>query len=59
LKAQDKNGSFIGGNNKHGGSASIQGGLLTNTAVAMGLPLTSADGMFAMALPTLPGIPLD
>jgi len=52
LKNQDSNGSFIGGTPNDGGSASIPRGLLTNTAPAMGIPLTTADGMFPITLPT-------
>jgi len=49
LKSQDKSGSFIGGINNDGGSAAIQGGLLTNNDPMAGIPLTSADGMDTMA----------
>lgn len=52
LKAQDTNGSFIGGANNDGGTAAIPGGLLTNSISAMGIPLTVADGMFAATLPS-------
>lgn len=53
LKAQDTDGSFIGGINNNGGSAGISNGLLTNTNAALGIPLTTADGMDTMAtLPT-------
>jgi len=45
LKAEDTNGSFIGGANN-------SGGLLTNTAATIGVPLTTADGMDTMV--TLP-----
>jgi len=45
LKAQDVDGSFIGGINNDGGSAEIAGGLLTNNDMLAGTPLTIADGM--------------
>ncbi len=48
LKAQDTNGSFIGGTNNDGGSAVITGGLLVNNVPAMHIPLTTADGMDTM-----------
>jgi hypothetical protein len=51
LKNQDSNGSFIGGSNNDGGSAQITEGLLTNTAIAVGVPITSADGMFLQSIP--------
>jgi hypothetical protein len=52
LKSQDTNGSFIGGTNNNGGSSNIPEGLLTNTSAAVGIPLTTSDGMFAITLPT-------
>lgn len=53
LKSQDQSGSFIGGTNNDGGSASIPGGLLINNNSAMGIPLTTEDGMDTMnVLPT-------
>jgi hypothetical protein len=53
LKRQDTDGSFIGGTNNNGGSAGIPQGLLTNSAAAMGIPLTTADGMYALSAPSL------
>jgi hypothetical protein len=50
LKAQDTDGSFIGGVNNDGGSAMISAGLLTNFLPEMGFPLTSNDGMDTMNL---------
>lgn len=52
LKRQDTNGSFIGGTNNNGGTAGVAGGILKNNVSAMGIPLTTADGMDAIALPT-------
>ena len=48
LKNQDVSGSFIGGVNNDGGSATIPGGLLTNNDIAAGIPLTVSDGMDTM-----------
>ncbi len=48
LKEQDADGSFIGGANNDGGSASISNGLLNNNNPLAGLPLTQADGMDTM-----------
>jgi len=45
LKNQDSNGSFIGGGNNDGGSELISTGLLLNSDLSTGLPLTQADGM--------------
>ena len=45
LKAQDTDGSLIGGVNNDGGSQSISTGLLKNTNSLAGFPLTQADGM--------------
>lgn len=47
-KSQDTNGSFIGGANNDGGSAAIAGGLLVNSESALGIPLTTSDGMDTM-----------
>jgi hypothetical protein len=52
LKYQDTNGSFIGGSNNDGGNSGISGGLLTNTSTALGIPITVADGMTAITLPS-------
>lgn len=49
LKNQDTDGSFIGGINNDGGSASIPGGLLSNTSPEAEIPLTSADGLDTMS----------
>ncbi len=48
LKERDTNGSFIGGENNDGGSAEISTGLLINEDPSAGIPLTTADGMFAL-----------
>jgi hypothetical protein len=44
----DKDGSFIGGSNNDGGSASFPGGLLANSDPSCGRPVTSSDGMDTM-----------
>lgn len=44
-KSQDKDGSLVGGINNDGGSAKVQGGLLSNTDALAGVPITIADGM--------------
>jgi hypothetical protein len=55
LKADDPNGSAVGGANNDGGSAGIPGGLLTNSTPEMGLPLTQADGLVALnGAPSVP-----
>lgn len=48
-KVSDTDGSFIGGTNNDGGSAAIATGLLINSDVQLGIPLTTADGMDTMA----------
>lgn len=48
-KVADTDGSFIGGTNNDGGSASIAAGLLNNSDALLGIPLTTADGMDTMA----------
>jgi hypothetical protein len=48
-KMLDTDGSIIGGTNNDGGSAMVQGGLLTNNDILAGLPLTTADGMDTLA----------
>lgn len=53
LKAQDTDGSFIGGVNNDGGSKSISSGLLINNNPLAGIPLTQADGMDTLV--SLPG----
>ncbi len=45
LKADDPNGSLVGGSNNDGGSASVPGGLLVNAAPEAGVPLTVSDGL--------------
>jgi hypothetical protein len=46
VKDEDTDGSIVGGSpNNDGGSANIAAGLLANTDVAMGLPLTTQDGL--------------
>ena len=53
LKEQDTDGSFIGGANNDGGSATISNGLLNNNNPLAGIPLTQADGMITVVnLPT-------
>ena len=53
LKDQDVDGSFIGGANNDGGSATISNGLLNNNNPLAGVPLTQADGMNTLVnLPT-------
>jgi hypothetical protein len=47
-KVSDSDGSFIGGTNNDGGSALVASGLLTNTDVQLGVPLTTSDGMDTM-----------
>lgn len=47
LKADDNDGSFIGGTNNGGGSSSIPGGLLVNNDPAAGIPVTTQDGVVA------------
>lgn len=44
-KSQDTDGSVVGGINNDGGSAKVQGGLLSNNNPSAGVPLTTADGM--------------
>jgi hypothetical protein len=53
LKAKDNDGSVIGGVNNDGGSARIEGGLLTNDDPQIGRALTEADGYIAMDAPDL------
>ncbi|MCB0792504.1 MAG: T9SS type A sorting domain-containing protein [Flavobacteriales bacterium] len=45
LKAEDSDGSIVGGSNNDGGSASVPGGLLVNNDPDAGIPLTDADGL--------------
>ncbi len=48
LKANDNDGSFIGGVNNDGGSSLIAAGLLANVDPLAGTPLTTSDGMDTM-----------
>ncbi|MDZ4750992.1 MAG: hypothetical protein SGI87_05200, partial [Flavobacteriales bacterium] len=59
LKAEDTNGSLVGGTNNDGGSASIAAGLLVNADVLAGIPLTSQDGLDATVGPTVTVVGLD
>ncbi|QQR87929.1 MAG: T9SS type A sorting domain-containing protein [Flavobacteriales bacterium] len=45
LEGDDTDGSVVGGSNNDGGSASVPGGLLVNSASDAGLPLTDRDGL--------------
>lgn len=45
LKAEDTNGSIIGGANNDGGSSNVPGGLLVNDDPTAGIPLTQQDGL--------------
>ncbi len=45
LKADDEDGSIIGGANNDGGSEGVPGGLLVNTDPDAGFPLTERDGL--------------
>jgi hypothetical protein len=45
LKADDPDGSIVGGANNDGGSAEVAGGLLANNDPAAGIPLTERDGL--------------
>lgn len=47
-KNMDTDGSFIGGSNNDGGSASLPGGLLSNSDPSCGRPVTYSDGMDTM-----------
>jgi hypothetical protein len=49
LKERDTDGSFIGGANNDGGSTEVASGLLINQDPSAGIPLTTADGMFALS----------
>jgi hypothetical protein len=48
-KAEDRDGSLVGGKNNDGGSQGIAGGLLINNDTAAGIPLTTSDGLDTMA----------
>jgi hypothetical protein len=45
LKADDANGSIVGGINNDGGSSEIPSGLLLNNISEIGIPLTTSDGI--------------
>jgi hypothetical protein len=45
LKAEDADGSIVGGANNDGGSAEVAGGLLVNSTTEMGYALTERDGL--------------
>ena len=59
LKAEDTNGSLVGGVNNDGGSAGIAGGLLVNADVLAGIPLTTQDGLDNNAGPSVTVVGLD
>lgn len=50
-KADDTDGSIIGGANNDGGSNGVAGGLLVNQAPEMGAPLTTSDGLLTSSSP--------
>lgn len=45
-KADDTDGSVVGGANNDGGSNGVAGGLLVNAPAQIGVPLVQADGLF-------------
>lgn len=45
MKADDSDGSLIGGTHNTGGTAGVSGGILVNNDTAAGIALTSEDGM--------------
>jgi len=47
MKAEDSDGSIVGGMNNDGGSTSVSGGLLVNNEAVAGIPLTIQDGLVA------------
>jgi hypothetical protein len=51
-KNDDDDGSIVGGTNNDGGSGLVEGGLLINTAPAIGIPLTQADGLVVSPINT-------
>ncbi|MBK7944231.1 MAG: hypothetical protein IPJ85_02480 [Flavobacteriales bacterium] len=54
-KADDPNGSLIGGANNDGGSAQVPGGLLVNSTPEMGSSLTVSDGLVPLSgAPSVP-----
>ena len=44
-EGDDDDGSIVGGANNDGGSAGVPGGLLVNSSIDAGLPLTDRDGL--------------
>jgi hypothetical protein len=52
VKAEDTDGSIVGGANNDGGSAGIPGGLLVNADPLAGIPLTEQDGLLPLAAGT-------
>lgn len=52
LKSLDPDGDLIAGLNNTGGTAMLSTGLLANTDTAMGVPLTTADGLTAATTAT-------
>lgn len=60
-KANDIDGSIVGGANNDGGSNGVPGGLLVNNDVLIGVPLTTADGLLSGTVPavTTIGLTLD
>lgn len=50
-KADDPDGSIVGGVNNDGGSNGVSGGLLVNAPPQIGVPLTTSDGLFAPSVP--------
>ena len=49
LKADDPDGSIVGGANNDGGSEAVAGGLLVNADVLAGSPLTEKDGLISVS----------
>lgn len=58
-KANDIDGSIVGGANNDGGSTGVPGGLLVNNDVLIGVPLTTADGLIAGTVPAVTTIGLN
>jgi hypothetical protein len=52
VKAEDTDGSIVGGANNDGGSAGVPGGLLVNADPLAGIPLTEQDGLLPLAAGT-------
>ena len=51
LKAEDTDGTIVGGVNNDGGSQSVPGGLLVNDVPVMGGALTTTDGLYSTGTP--------